>query len=176
MSMMSVLESLKTFLQEKVAPTIQLQKPNENVYGYELVHPAVHVGWIPPKGYLPEGMESAIPCLIVGMDEAIGNTHDEELSIRISAVVYSPGKHEPAEDGTVKYTPDFKGYHDLLNLIDRMVAEISRNLIISNAGTVQHPIRRGIYQQEQPYPYWYGWISFTLRRSPYPNAEIFKNL
>lgn len=177
MSTVSVLENLKSFLQEKVSPSIKLQKANDkNVHEYELVNPAVHVGWIPPKGYLPDGMEAVIPCLIVGMDEAVDDMHDEEISIRISAAVYSPGKHEPAEDGTIKYTPDFKGYHDLLNLIDRTTAELFRNRIIKNAGTIQPPIKWGMYQQEQPYPYWYGWITFTLRKVPYPQAEILKNL
>jgi len=176
MSTLIILESLQKFLQEKVTPGITLQKPNDdNVDEYKLVNPVVHTGWIPPKGYLPEGMESAIPCLIVGMDEASDDGSDREINIRITAAVYSPGKHVPAEGGSIKYTPDFKGYHDLLNLINKTVAVLSRNLIINNAGTVQFPIRNGMYQ-EQPYPYWYGWITFTLRKTAYPQAEILKNI
>lgn len=176
MSTLIILESLQKFLQEKVTPGITLQKPNDdNVDEYKLVNPVVHTGWIPPKGYLPEGMESAIPCLIVGMDEASDDGSDREINIRITAAVYSPGKHIPADGKAIDYIPDLKGYHDLLNLIDKTVAELSRNPVINTAGMVQRPIKYGMYQ-EQPYPYWYGWITFTLRKSPYPQVESYKNL
>ena len=70
------------------------------------------------------------------MDDATDDGTDAEIGIRISAAVYSPGKHEPTEGDLIKYTPDFNGYHDLLNLIDKTVAELSRNLIINNAITM----------------------------------------
>lgn len=172
MSTVSILETLQSFLQERVAPAIKLQKDDgNNVNNYELVHPAVHIGWIPPKGYLPAEMESAIPCLIVGMDEASDDAQNEEINIRISAAVYSPGQHNP--DGT--YAPDFRGYNDLLNLIDRTKAELIKNQIINNSIVIQFPVKWGMYQ-EQPYPYWYGWITFAVRKTSYPQAEILRNL
>jgi len=172
MSTVSVLEALQGFLLEKVSPEIQLQKAEDNnIQSYELVNPAVHVGWLPPNGYLPEGMESAIPCLIVGMDEGSDDGNDQEINIRIPAVVFSPGLHEPVEGGGLKYTPDFKGYNDLLNLIDRTVAELSKNRVIQGAVAIQNPIKWGMYQ-EQPYPYWYGWITFSVRNQGYPPSEI----
>jgi len=172
MSTVSILEGLQGFLLEKVSPKIKLQKAENNkIMEYELVHPAVHTGWIPPAGYLPEGTESGIPCLIVGMDEGFDDGQDAEVNIRISAAVYSPGLHEPTEEGSLKYIPDFKGYNDLLNLIDRTVAELVKNMVIKNVGEVQKPIKWGMYQ-EQPYPYWYGWITFSIRKQSYPPSEI----
>lgn len=171
MSTVSVLEALQGFLQTKVSPGIKLQKAENNkVMEYELVNPAVHVGWVPPAGYLPEGMESAIPCLVVGMDEGSDDGQDGQLNIRIAAAVYSPGLHEPSGGG-LKYTPDMKGYNDLLNLIDRTMAELTKNLIIKDAGEIQRPVKWGMYQ-EQPYPYWYGWITFSVRNQSYPPSEI----
>lgn len=170
MSTVSVLETLKTFLENHV--DIKLQKDDgDNVGNYELVKPAVHVGWIPPKGYLPPDMKAVIPCLIVGIDEATDDAESEELNIRISAVVYSPGQHNP--DGT--YTPDFRGYNDLLNLIDRTKAALLRNQIINNSVVIQYPVKWGMYQ-DQPYPYWYGWLTFTVRKMAYPQREILRNL
>ena len=174
MSTISILESIKTFLLEKVSPEIKLQQANDkNIQDYELVNPHVFVGWIPPNGYLPEGMETAIPCLIVGLDEAEDNSDEEEYKIRISAVVFSPGYHEPTGAG-IKYTPDFQGYHDLLNLIDRTTAELRKNRIISGKASMKDPIKWGMYQ-EQPYPYWYGWITFTAGYQSYPASELAKN-
>lgn len=177
MSTIAVLEALQSFLQEKVTPTIRLQKPNDNnVQEYLLVNPSVHIGWIPPKGYLPEGMESAIPCLIVGLDDGTRDSQDKELSIRISAAVYSPGLHAPDGVGGILYTPDFHGYQDLLNLIDRTVAKLEENPVIGKKVTIKDPIQWGMYQQEQPYPYWYGWITFTVGKPSTPPAEIVQNL
>lgn len=166
MSSNSILEALKAFLNENVTPGITLQKPNDNdVNDYKLVHPQVYIGWIPPKGYLPNEMDSMIPCLVVGYDENSDDGEGVEFNIRISAVVYKPGTYDLQGSEVVKYTPSFEGYQDLLNLLDRTKAELIKTRIIKNMATVQLPIRQGMYQQEQPYPYWYGWISFPITTS-----------
>ena len=176
MTTISILEALQVFLKEKVASSIKLQKPSDgNIHNYELMHPEVHIGWIPPKGYLPSGMEAAIPCLIVGMDDGTDDGQEAGVNIRISAAVYSPGLHEPQSGSQIKYTPDFKGYNDLLNLIDRTVAELSKNKVIGNVTIVQAPIKWGMYQDEQPYPYWYGWITFTAKKQTYPQSNVAEN-
>ncbi len=172
MATVSVLNAIKDFIADKVSPGIRLQMSNDNnVDEYQLLNPNVFVGWIPPKGYLPEGMESAIPCLIVGLDSGAEDTEDGQYDIRIPVAVYSPGLHASDESGEVDYTPDLQGYIDLLNIIDRTVAALSKNLIITDAGTIQKPIKWGMYD-EQPYPYWYGWITFTLVTRGYPESEI----
>lgn len=177
MSTMSVLEDIKSFLLDKVTPTIKLQKSNDNnVHDYALVNPQVHIGWIPPKGYLPEGMESAIPCLIVGFDDGSKDTQEKDFNIRISAAVYSPGLHATDDSGKIIYTPDFQGYQDLLNLIDRTVAKLEENPVIYHKVAIQDPVKWGVYQQEQPYPYWYGWISLSVSKRALPPAEIVRNL
>lgn len=176
MSTISVLESLQSFLLERVTPTIKLQKPNDNkIQEYELVDPQAHVGWLPPNGYLPEGMESAIPCLVVGLDEGSLDPTDKEFKIRISAAVFSPGLHAPNGSGEIIYTPDFQGYMDLLNLIDRTLNQLNKNPIINGKLTINGPVKFGMYQ-EQPYPYWYGWITFTVAKPSIPPAEIVRNL
>lgn len=177
MSTMTILQSLETFLKEKVVPTIKLQKANDNdIEEYTLVNPSVHIGWLPPKGYLPEGMEAAIPCLVVGLDDATKDS-EADFSIRISAAVYSPGLHKPNEvdDTKLDYYPDFKGYHDLLNLIDRTVFHLERNVIIDRKATLEGPIKWGMYPDQQPYPYWYGWITFSLRKNAAQSAGLYNN-
>jgi hypothetical protein len=177
MSTIAILEAVQAFLQEKVTPTIKLQKASDtNVHDYSLVNPVVHIGWIPPKGYLPAGMESAIPCLIVGFDDGTKDSQDENLNLRISAAVYSPGLHAPKESGEIAYIPDFQGYRDLINLIDRTVAKLRENPIVKGKGTVRDPIKWGVYQQEQPYPYWYGWITITIDKPSLEATDIIRNL
>lgn len=163
MSKLMTLEAYQKFLQEKVASGIKLQKANDNnVSSYELVRPQVHIGWVPPKGYLPEDMDYTVPCIIVGYDEADNDGQDAELSMRLSFAVYSPGKHETKTGGGIQYTPDFQGYVDLLNLMERTERELTRQRVIGGVTTIQFPLKSGMYT-EQPYPYWYGWLTFKTR-------------
>ncbi|MGE5631710.1 MAG: hypothetical protein ACM3TR_11510 [Caulobacteraceae bacterium] len=175
MSAETDLNTIKEFLEETVKPQIKLQKASDNnVKDYSLMQPNVFVGWVPPKGYLPAGMESIIPCLIVGLDEASDDGESDDLNLRITAAVYSPGEHKPVGDN-VEFTPDFQGYKDLLNLLERTKAEFLKNSIIKNALKVQKPVKRGMYE-EQPYPYWYGWVKVTVSKSAYPQTDVAKLL
>jgi len=163
MSSVIILEAFQAFLAEKVASGIKFQQARVNeVQKYELVNPQVHIGWIPPQGFLPPEMEYTIPCLVVGYDEDSDDGQEGSMNIRLSVAVYNPGKHEPDVNG-IKYTPNMEGYRDLLNFIDRTKAELLRNRIINKTVTVQLPIKTGMYAQEQPYPFWYGWLTFSVR-------------
>lgn len=73
------------------------------------------------------------------------------------------------------FTPDFQGFRDLLNLLERASAALLRHRIIDGAGTLQLPLKLGMYE-EQAYPYWYGWITFTVRQTGYPATELAKFL
>lgn len=175
MSTVTALNTLRDFLAQTVSPTIKLQKADDkNVHNYSLVEPSVHVGWLPPKGYLPEDQESGAPCLIVGMDGGTHDTTDSDINIRITVAVFNPGEHKQ-DDSAIAYTPNFLGYIDLLNLMDRTVAEVTKARIIGSKLSVQDPIKWGMYE-EQPYPYWYGWITFSVRQAPYPRAGAEKML
>lgn len=172
MATVTILENIKTFLKDNVCANIKLQKANDNdVDNYELVNPAVHIGWIPPKGFIPTELEQTIPCLVVGMDESIDDGIEGSIPIRISAAVYSPGLHAPNDKGVIECTPDFNGYIDLLNFIDLTVAEIAKNQII-NSEPIIYPIKSGMYTEQQPYPYWYGWITFSVKKQSYQPALI----
>lgn len=172
MTTVKILDKLKDFLSVNVCADMKLKKPSDkDIDNFELVAPAVHIGWIPPKGFLPAELETDIPCLVVGFDEDEDDGQEDDVKIRISAAVYSPGKHIPNATGAVECTPDFEGYIDLLNLLDRTKAEIAKAQII-NGIPIKYPIKRGMYQETQPYPYWYGWISFSVKNQSYEPALI----
>ncbi|WP_035172457.1 hypothetical protein [Caldanaerobius polysaccharolyticus] len=151
-----ILEGLQKYLIDNVSSKIKLQKPNDNIKDYELVHPAVFIGWLPPKNYLPPGMESEMPCIVVGLDEGTDDGQDASLNIRISFAVFSPGLY----DSTGQYTPNFDGYKDLLNLITLTRIELSKSMSIGTA-IIEKPFKWGMYE-EQPYPYWYGYLTFSI--------------
>lgn len=165
-----VLGAIKEFLQEKISPEFKLKKPSEdNIINdnYELVNPAVYIGWVPPKNYLNEyGYD--VPSLLVMEDGGEDSGQDADIDIRIGIATYDPGS------STI---PDFKGYKDLLNIIQRIRIEIVKSAVIAGITTVEKPIKWGMYEEQQ-YPYWHGWISFKVRTVPlnYENSEIEKYL
>lgn len=154
-----IIEALQKFLQERVAGKIKLQAPAKDIDTYGLVHPAVHVGWIPPKlpeNISPESQVTDIPCIIVGMDEGEDDGDSASLNIRLSFVTFSEGL---MKDG--KLYPNYEGYKDLINLIALTRRELSAAVTIGSVTSVQRPFKWGMYK-DQPAPYWYGWMTFSV--------------
>lgn len=163
MSKLMVLEAFKTFTEKNIANTIKLKKPYDDDYSkFELVNPSVHTGWIPPNGLLPPDLESHIPCIVIGCDNADTDDKESSISIKLSFAVYSPGNHYIV-DGEMKYTPDFQGYVDLMNLMERTEQELLRKRFIEKKAVVELPVTLGMYQDPPPYPYWYGFMTFTAK-------------
>lgn len=168
MSDITALEAIQAFLKERVASKMRLLKAKgEDINEYELVNPEVSIGWIPPKGYLPQALKGSVPCIIVGHDDGMDNGRQAEINIRIFFAVYNPGNYETLEDGSVIVTPNFEGYKDLLNLISKTKHELSKDRIINNTVTVQYPIRWKMYTNT-PQHYWYGALSFKIRMKSTP--------
>ncbi len=156
-----ILEVLKDFLAENVASKIKLQRPTEDK-SYELINPSVHVGWIPPK--LPENMKPeellqevpATPCIVIGMDDGEDDGNGASMNVRLTFVTYSRGT---IKEG--KFTPNFEGYKDVINLRTRAREELAKAAVIGGKTTVQQPFTWGMYE-EQPYPHWMGWLRFRV--------------
>lgn len=149
----TVLQELKDFIAVKVADNIKLEKATDNANDpKEYVHPIVVIGYLPPKNFLPEGYD--IPAIIIGTDQGEQDDDDAFLSIRITFAVYSMG--ENVHEGTV--VPDMQGYIDLNHLISQTRIALSTAAALEKT-EIRKPIKWGMYQ-EQPWPYWYGWMTF----------------
>lgn len=151
-----ILEALKSFLEQKVASKFKLQASKEDFNEYKLVNPAVFECFIPPNNFLPPELVSAVPCILVGMEEGRDDGTEASINIRITFAVYCPGGY----DAVQKLTPNFQGYRDVLNLITKTKMELAKAAVIDKA-TIKQPFKWGMYQ-EQPYPYWYGWLTFSV--------------
>lgn len=163
MSDNKILEALKRFLENNVANKFKLEKPNDALdENYELVNPAVYIGWVPPKNYLNEyGYD--VPSLLIMEDSGEDTGNEASLDIRIGIATYDPGL--TTNSMTLKTEPNFKGYKDLLNVIQRIRIELSMVTIIGDMTTIIGPIRWGMYEEQQ-YPYWHGWVSFKVSTVP----------
>lgn len=159
-----ILEAIRDILKENVASKIKLQVPfDDDINNYQLMHPNVFIGWLPPPNQLQDipqqlldGVKKAIPCMIVTFDDGDDDGSDAGLNIRVSFAVYNPGLYETNGD----FTPNSKGYQDLINLIFLARQELSNNPIISNGKTeANKPFKWGMYL-DQPQPYWFGYLTF----------------
>ncbi|AUN08962.1 hypothetical protein CF081_19685 [Clostridium botulinum] len=158
-----VLSALKKFLDEKVCKDVKLEKPPEDLNiedgDYKLVNPATYIGWIPPKNYLTEyGYD--IPSILIMEDGGEDNGDEGTINIRLGIATYDPG--DTTELGI---EINSKGYKDLLNLITKIRIELAKSMVIEEKTIIEKPIKWGMYEEQQ-FPYWHAWITFTATILP----------
>lgn len=162
MTDIEILKSLSKFLINNVANKIKLEKPPENnivEQSYDLVNPAVYIGWVPPKNFL-ESYGYDIPSIVVMIDEGEDNSDEVTRRIRITFTTYDPGTTEL----NGKLSPNTNGYKDLLNLIGITRNELNNSPISEEISSVDKPIKWRI--SEQNYPYWSSEMTFSISRAP----------
>ncbi|RPF41911.1 hypothetical protein EDD70_2971 [Hydrogenoanaerobacterium saccharovorans] len=163
----TALNELKAYFERNVLDGVLLQKPNDNnILDYTLVQPAVHMGWIPPNGVLSPENVVTIPCLVVGLDEKESSSDDTTLNLRITVAIYDAGLHKQSGEA-MEYASNFEGYITLLNLMDKLEAQVLKDRVFAGKYELASPIKSKLYD-EQPYPYWYGQLKFTVTREAYP--------
>ena len=174
-----ILESLQKFMLENVSPKIKLQVPNnDNIQKYNLIHPNVFIGWLPPPSKLQDVPEQtlndtkiALPAIIVGFDEGNDDDDDAGLNIRLVIGVYNPATYMPNGDILFNTT----GYQDLVNLMHLCRQELISSSIIEDGITEVHkPFKWGIYP-DTPIPYWFGWVTFKVSAVIMPPVKTIVN-
>ncbi|MHC1683687.1 MAG: hypothetical protein AB6733_12135 [Clostridiaceae bacterium] len=157
-----ILEALKQFITKNITRNIKVEKPPDegNIKNnYELVNPAVYIGWIPPKNYLTD-YGYTVPGLLIMSDGGEDSFDEAYVNIRIGITTYDPGFTD--SQNTI---PNTKGYKDLINIIQKFRLEIAKVSTIENITTIQGPIKWGVYE-EQNYPFWNAWITFQASIMP----------
>lgn len=161
MTDITILEALQSFLQENVTSQIKLKQLNStNTSDYKLVNPQVDIGWIPFGGALPEGRQADIPCIITGLRYGSDDGEEAEVNIKLLFAVYNPGFQNEGKTIT-----NSDGYKDLLNLMELTKHELRKKRIIGGKAAVNYPFRWGVYRRSEPCPYWYGWLTFSVREN-----------
>jgi len=168
-----IIDRIRDWLNDNVCSQIKLKRPyDDDVTKFELVHPVAYSIFYPAQ---KANNEIGIPSISVMFDEATDDGKIYTLPIKLVFCVYSPGFHKPEDD----FTPDNEGWRDLLNFMDRTKAAIirSRNL---NGVSAQLPLTLGLTIPEEQTPeldpYYFGYITFDVNASSYPQSEISKML
>ena len=140
---------------------------DNKVLDYKLVSPSVHIGFVPPNSYIDTSVKVRIPCLLIGCPEVNDDQESTEINLQITAIIYDPGfQQKSKEDMHLQIVPNFDGYISLINILDTVKEWIQRNDGIDNMNLIS-PIKMRTYE-EQPWPYWYGYLAFTVSGSPSP--------
>lgn len=161
------LTEICNYFQRTVLAGLLLQKPDDDdIMKYQLVTPSAHVGWIPPDAILSLESAVSIPCIVVGLDDKTSTGDETTLNLRITVAVYDPGRHELHND-TMSYKPNFEGYKTLLNFMDKLEMQTLKDHVLAGAYELTSAIKSKMYE-EQPYPYWYGCLQFSVQREAYP--------
>lgn len=162
MTPLEALERITEFTKENIAPKLRMRKEvrhsgdimDNSEVTPEYVHPAVDYGTIPHKNFQP--LDFQCPMILWTLDEVgDGGTYDEGRTVNIRANV-SAYTSELYKDGRL---PDNRAFVDLLNALEKMYEEITRNHVINGVG-IQKPVNYGIYDGVY-YPYAYGYLTFT---------------
>lgn len=147
------LNALKAFLQAEVASKITLQQEDTDdspVY----VNPYVEICYLPHKNFSPYDFQ--VPLILISLDDGEDAPNDHIINIRLTLATYGGGFYSDTK------IPDAKGYIDLLNLSEFIRQALIKTSVIGGCGTVQRPINYGMYDTELIYPYWYGYVSFSV--------------
>lgn len=155
MTTIEALKSLKAFLEKEVAEGIELQKELSDPVEY--VHPYVSIITLPHKNFMPVNFQ--VPHILIGLINGDDKTDEHALQIRIACATYGGDVAFQNENNI----PDEKGYLDLLTLLERIKLKLINSTIIEGDCIVEKPITYGIYDEQLTYPYWYGYLQFTLQ-------------
>ncbi len=161
MTALKALVELKKFIELEVASGIKLQKEESN----EFVNPVVELVYLPHKNFSPQNFQ--VPYIYISLDSGADDTEGNSVSVRLTCATYGGGFYE---DTTI---PDAKGYIDLINLIELCKNKLIENYVIGGKLTLDMPIKYGMYDTEITWPYWYGYLSFSI---DIPSIEPIKNL
>ncbi len=181
MDIVSIILSIKEWLEENVCTEIELKVPPESglpdddSYEYTLAHPAVFPLFVPPADKLPEGVTSNVPCICIQLMKGEDSSTNREVSIALGFAVWNPGEH--TEDW-FNAAPEFKGsmngWIDVWNMVDITARKLqSTPYLAPNIEVVKGTMDYGPYRQpkENPddewqdsfYPFWYAYLRFKVR-------------
>lgn len=178
MTPLDVLNKVKSFTEEHIAPFLLMRKEPKKTGDImtkpsdtetpEFVHPAVEIGTIPHKNFQP--LEFQCPMILWTFDETTdAGTYDEGRIVRLRANVsaYTSGLYK---ENTL--LPDNRAFIDLVNVLEKIYQEITKKNVINGVG-IMKPITYGIYDGVF-YPYAYGYLTLTaeITRIQYDD-EIF---
>lgn len=159
------LNTLADWLSDNVCANLEFKKPddrqNDNSYSYTLVHPDVHIMFLPTRDILTDS-RYAVPSILVQFEsEHIYPKNSKgSINIRLGFSTWNPGQHT-----SDAYERNTDGYIDVINFAEyTRDALINEELIGSMRIKLEDGIECGPIKEKGTivdyYPYWYAYLTF----------------
>lgn len=152
MTTQDALDDLQRFL-EKAVQKLNMTYQQEGTDPPRYVIPYVAQCYLPHKNFTPVDFQS--PGILIALDTAEDTGRDNTLDVRLVCMTYGGGFYDETR------IPDAEGYKDLLSMMERLKTALITQQAIGRGG-LQLPIEMGFYDSELAWPYWYGYMKFSL--------------
>ncbi|MDR1875783.1 MAG: hypothetical protein LBQ90_12325, partial [Synergistaceae bacterium] len=96
--------------------------------------------------YGPEDFEANFPCLIVKVDEGTDKEENAPDATRIGVRILI---------GTYDDAPDYQGYRDVLNIMERIRLELLTTRYLARKYRLEMPFKWYLFE-DQPWPVFFG--------------------
>ena len=206
MTTKEIIEGMTAWADEHICSKIQLKLPddasNDSRYTLKYVKPAAFPLFVPAKDRIPPSVEAPIPSIAVQMMEGsdLLTKGERTMRLRLCLSTWNPGHHPgenfvPVQDNeelfNIRYEkeseskPYFRhsdGWKDLYNFQDIALRELETELLFSGVSIdMNEPVTYGPFTEDgviwDYYPYWNGWISFTVKcGTPFCKSEELREL
>ena len=181
-----LIEKLCSWVETEIAPKFQLKEPTDedDDTKFTFSRPSVFAYFVPPSSVNAEEPHAPSICVqFLETEESFKGSGqgDKTIKTRIGIVTWNPGEQvifEPHEDesqlGNVAYTPNTEGYirtldgwKDLVNVQDEILRCLKATEWIEGMRVDLSSLKYGMFKDEQDsiylyYPYWQGYIDFTV--------------
>lgn len=187
MSIVNDLNKIRDWLQSEVCDKIKLKLPADNNadggYKYELVNPAAFALFTPTKDRMPPNVRAPIPSVCIRIKEGVHQKGTNTMQLILSFCTWNPGIHRqdnfvPVEEGagikgynisaTAEYKRSIDGWQDVYSFMDVTLRALENAAYIAGMRLVtENGIKYGMTSDtdglDDFYPYWLGWIEFSLQ-------------
>lgn len=189
MAIVNDLNRVCEWVQAEICDKLELKLPLDtdagDGYQYELVHPTAFALFTPTKDRLPPNVRAPIPSVCVRLIEGAHNTQESTNTMRLilNFCTWNPGNHGkdnfiPVEPGagikgynqsvSSEYRRTADGWQDVFSFMDKALRTIEKAEYIADMRVVaEEQIKYGMTSDKDGlddfYPYWLGWISFTVQ-------------
>lgn len=152
MTAQDALDDLQAFF-EKAIQEMQMTYQQEETDPPVYVAPYVAQCYWPHKNFIPGDFQA--PGILIALDTAEDTGQENTLDVRLICTTYGGGKYQGTD------IPDASGYKDLLSMMERIKTALVTQQAIGRGG-LRRPIEMGMYDSELAWPFWYGYLKFSL--------------
>ena len=150
MTALDALKDIQSFLRETIREEgIQLFREESE----ELVAPYVELCYLPHHNFAPAAFQC--PGVLVAMDQLTDEADQSLVEVRLVCCTYGGGFYPDSQ------IPDAQGYRDLITLMERLKIALAAQNTLGQC-SLRRPITTGIYDGELCWPYWYGYLTFSV--------------